>query len=173
MWVGLFIFQTARSLRKRGIGPIRWLGNASWVSLRVAWSLLPLALALELAANEVAAASYAWRQPDPIQIRDGSKTQPYPSTISALPAIPGIVTDIKVELSGITHGRPADLDILLVGPGGQAVTLLSDGGGKEAVNNVFLLYSTNCVDPPAQLEPLVTGCVAPVNYDGPDLYPEP
>jgi subtilisin-like proprotein convertase family protein len=40
----------------------------------------------------------------------------------------GPVTDVDVRLGGLTHEWAADLDLLLVGPLGQQVTLMSDTG---------------------------------------------
>lgn len=61
---------------------------------------------------------------------------PYPSTItvSGLTA----VTDVNVTLVGLSHTFSADLEILLVGPGGQRVLLMNDvGGGNDWVNNTI------------------------------------
>ena len=53
---------------------------------------------------------------------------PYPSTI-AVSEVGGIITGIRVKLDGFSHTFPEDVDILLEGPGGQTVVLMSDAGG--------------------------------------------
>ncbi len=59
---------------------------------------------------------------------------PYPSTIR-VSDVEGIVTDVNVTLEGFSHTFPGDLEVLLVGPGGQAVMLLEGvGGGADAVD---------------------------------------
>ncbi|WP_220793472.1 calcium-binding protein [Nocardioides stalactiti] len=50
---------------------------------------------------------------------------PYPKTVT-VSGRTGLVTDVDVELPGLHHGRPADLDVLLVGPQGQSAVLMSD-----------------------------------------------
>ena len=57
---------------------------------------------------------------------------PYPATrtISGLTAV---ITDVNVAITGIWHQRPDDLDLLLVGPGGQKVVLMSDACGTFEV----------------------------------------
>ena len=49
----------------------------------------------------------------------------YPSTIS-VPATRGVLTDVNVTLTGLTHPVEDDLDVLLEGPDGTTVVLLSD-----------------------------------------------
>ena len=57
---------------------------------------------------------------------------PYPSQLAV--EHPGAVVDVNVSLS-LSHTRPDDLDLLLVGPQGQAVVLMSDAGGANAVED--------------------------------------
>lgn len=58
---------------------------------------------------------------------------PYPLT-RTVSGEPGIVTDVNVAQDGIWHQRPDDLDLLLVGPRGQAVVLMSDACGSFEVS---------------------------------------
>ena len=66
-----------------------------------------------------------------VAIPDNAAGNPFPSTIS--------VTDSgghhrrRRQLLGLTHGFPSDIDIFLVGPGGQQVTLMSDAGGAVPI----------------------------------------
>jgi VCBS repeat-containing protein len=55
---------------------------------------------------------------------------PYPSVIS-VPDIGSSVTDVNVTLSGLSHGWPDDIDLLLVSPTGQSVILMADSGGAS------------------------------------------
>jgi hypothetical protein len=41
----------------------------------------------------------------------------------------GPLKHIAVTFDGLSHTSPDDVDVLLVGPGGQAVKLMSDCGG--------------------------------------------
>src|SRR6476659_7826750 len=44
----------------------------------------------------------------------------YPAPMSVA-GIAGTITDVNVTLLGLQHSYPADLDVMLVGPGGQHV----------------------------------------------------
>ncbi|HMP84148.1 MAG TPA: S8 family serine peptidase, partial [Verrucomicrobiota bacterium] len=54
---------------------------------------------------------------------------PFPSTIS-VNGVTGTVSKVTVTLRSLSHTFPDDLDILLVGPGGQKTLLMSDCGGN-------------------------------------------
>ncbi|MGH9139345.1 MAG: DUF1986 domain-containing protein, partial [Acidimicrobiales bacterium] len=62
------------------------------------------------------------------------KASQYPSTV-AVERFEGRVEQVSVVLHGLTHGRMSDLDIWLVAPGGTVVTLLSDVGGDNPVDD--------------------------------------
>jgi hypothetical protein len=53
-----------------------------------------------------------------------------------------IVTKITVQLLGLNHTNPDDLDLLLVGPRGQTTILMSDAGGGYNLNGVNLTFSS-------------------------------
>ena len=62
---------------------------------------------------------------------------PYPLT-RTVSGVDGVITDIDVALSGVYHGRPADLEMMLEGPRGQKVALMSDVcGGSIAINQAW------------------------------------
>ena len=58
----------------------------------------------------------------------------------------GPVTDVAVELRGLSHERPSDLDVWLQAPDGTVVTLLSDVGGEEPMTDVDLLVAADGAD---------------------------
>lgn len=63
------------------------------------------------------------------------KAERFPLSLDVV-GVDGPVTDIDVELRGLTHDRVEDLDVWLVGPDGTVVTLLSgvDAGAIEAAD---------------------------------------
>ncbi len=65
---------------------------------------------------------------------------PWPSSLNVR-GITEPVTSIEVRLNGLSHTYPADLDIILVGPNGEACVLLSDKGGDADITNLNLTYS--------------------------------
>lgn len=64
---------------------------------------------------------------------------PYPSTIS-VSGLPGAVTDVNVQLTGVSHTFPDDLDVLLVGPAGQDVVLMSGVCGSGDFTGAALTF---------------------------------
>jgi subtilisin-like proprotein convertase family protein len=64
----------------------------------------------------------------------GAPANLYPSTIE-VSGISGTVSKVTAQIFGFNHTFPSDVDILLVGPGGQKILLMSDvGGSADAVN---------------------------------------
>src|SRR5262249_34018440 len=83
------------------------------------------------------------------------------------------VSKVTVTLSNLSHPFPADLDILLVGPQGQSVILMSDAGTADS-EAVTLIFDD---DSPLSLPPdgrIVTETFKPTN-SGPeaDVFPSP
>jgi len=54
--------------------------------------------------------------------------------------VTGAVSKVTVSLNGLSHTYPDDLDILLVGPDGAKVMLMSDAGLGNDLNNVVLTF---------------------------------
>jgi subtilisin-like proprotein convertase family protein len=71
-----------------------------------------------------------------LTIADGASAAPYPSTI-AVNTDRTIVEAVTVRLNAVSHQFPDDLDVLLVGPGGQNVMLLSDAAGADQVSSTL------------------------------------
>ena len=86
-----------------------------------------------------------------------------PSSV-VVSGVTGLVTDVRVALDGLTHGNSADVDVMLVGPHGQATTLLSDVGTASPVSGVALVLRD---DAPVSAGPiLVSGTYRPTNLEG-------
>ncbi len=67
-----------------------------------------------------------------IMISDNGPAATYPSNI-AVAGLGGTITKVTVRLNCICHTFPDDIDILLVGPGGQDAIIMSDVGGSIAL----------------------------------------
>lgn len=107
-----------------------------------------------------------------ITVRDNLSATPYPSMITVA-GVTGTVTKVTVTLRGLTHTCPADLDVLLVGPGGQNVLLISDAGTNKAVSNLTLTFDDTAATLP-QTSTLASGTYRPTNFDtNTDLFPAP
>lgn len=91
---------------------------------------------------------------------------PYPSPVAAGGMRRGKVLDANVTLRGYTHGFPDDVDVRLVGPGGQNATIMSDVGGGSDVSNITLTLDDEAVNPLPDGGPLVSGTFKPTNLEG-------
>jgi subtilisin-like proprotein convertase family protein len=90
---------------------------------------------------------------------------PYPSTIN-VSGVTGTVNKVKVELNALTHTFTRDVDMVLVGPAGQAVKLMSDVGGTNSIANVNLTLDSTATTPlPSGSTTIVSGTYVPTNAD--------
>ena len=110
--------------------------------------------------------------PAAITIPDSGPGTPYPSNIPVA-GLTGTVTKVTVRLNNLTHTFPADIDILLVGPGGQNAIIMSDvGGGAPGASNVtFTLDDAAGAPIPATNFP--SGTFKPTNTGTGDTWPAP
>lgn len=94
-----------------------------------------------------------------VSIPAGGRAAPFPSQIS-IPHGTGRVTTVEVLIGGFTHEFTQDVDVLLVGPGGQTCVLMADVAG-----NAF--YTTlRFADGSAPLNPSVSGTYRPTSNGG-------
>ncbi len=110
--------------------------------------------------------------PTPIIINGDTQgpATPYPSNI-VVAGIPGTIIKVTATLNNMSHTFPADLDILLVGPLGQNVMLMSDAGGSTDIVGVTLTFDD---DAATQVPtPIVSGTYQPTNLGGGDVLPAP
>jgi hypothetical protein len=115
----------------------------------------------------------------PISINDRGVTvglaTPYPSTIN-VSGLSGNVTKVTATLNGFGHSFPADVDVMLVGPGGQRAVLMSDAGGGSGVSGVNLTFDQNAASDVPVSGPLFSGAYRPANYvseSNGDDFPSP
>lgn len=76
----------------------------------------------------------------------------------------GAVSKVVVKLKGLNHTYPDDLDILLVGPGGQKVMLMSDAGSGSDVVNVNLIFDGAASTSLPNSSQISSGTYLPTNY---------
>ncbi len=106
----------------------------------------------------------------------GSGTGPapaslYPSSI-AVSGVPGTIQRVRASFTGLSHTFPDDIDILLVGPTGQKVLLMSDAGGLNDIGNINLMFSDGAPALPDSAL-LTSGTYAPTNYEVEGALPAP
>jgi hypothetical protein len=92
------------------------------------------------------------------------------------------IDDVEVTLTGTSHTWPDDINVLLVGPTGQDVILMSGTGGEADVASVTLAFDDAAAAPLPDEDQLVGGSYQPTigavcgscGFDGgPPAPPEP
>lgn len=105
--------------------------------------------------------------------------EPYPSAIEVA-GLSGVVSSVRVTLHGVGHRRPDDLDVLLAGPEGQRVVVLSDAGENVPLTGSELAFD-DAGSPAPDNGGLGVGPYRPTNHfgglgeppDGEDAFPAP
>jgi subtilisin-like proprotein convertase family protein len=110
--------------------------------------------------------------PAPITINDFSAGSPYPSTID-ISCVSGPLSQLSVTLTNVSHTYASDIDILLVGPSGQAIMLMSDTGGANGLTNATLTFSDSSLNFLPQNGPITSGVYKPTDYPPEDNMPVP
>lgn len=111
--------------------------------------------------------------PAALDVPDSGPAVPYPSTLF-VSGLTASVFKVTATLSNLTHVSPADLDVLLVGPSGQTVLLLSDVGAGVGATNLSLRFDDDAAVWLPQSGPLSPGVFRPTDYDvASDVFPLP
>jgi len=98
-----------------------------------------------------------------------SPASPYPSQLTLSGLYPNI-EKATVTLYGFSHSYPSDVSILLVGPSGQSVVLMSRAGDGLPVSNVNLTFDDAAANPLSQIAQLTTGTYEPTDYKAVDTF---
>ena len=87
----------------------------------------------------------------------------------------GAITDVNVQLNGLSHTYPDDIDMLLVSPdGGQNAIFMSDAGGGYDVVSCNLTIDDEAPDVLPDSDQLACpGELQPANYEPGDEFPAP
>ena len=112
-----------------------------------------------------------------ITIRDNNTAAPYPSSIN-VSNVGGTITKVTVTLTEFRHSYPDDVDILLVGPNGQSVVLMSDAGAggtntPAQLVNARLTFDDAGAPLPDNSEIAEFGTFRPSNYEGNETFTTP
>src|SRR6185503_1059177 len=104
-----------------------------------------------------------------IVVPDTNAANPYPSTIT-VSGLTGMLYKVTVTLNNINHDWAADLDVLLVGPNGQSVLLLSDAGAGSPVTDITLTFDDDSPLSVQENSHLINGVFKPTNFGSPDPF---
>ncbi len=96
----------------------------------------------------------------------------YPSNI-VVSGVTGNILDVNVTVHGVNHNRPDDMDMLLVGPGGQTVFFFSDACGAQNPGGASWTFDDEAAstlpdtdDNNPATNDCPTGTYKPTNYTG-------
>jgi len=97
---------------------------------------------------------------------------PYPSTISVANQA-SYLCSVTVNLNGITHAIPDDIDVLLEHLAGPSAIIMSDAGASAVASNVNLTLSDGAPNPIPAI--MVSGAFKPTNLvgGGTEAWPAP
>jgi subtilisin-like proprotein convertase family protein len=107
----------------------------------------------------------------PIAVPDSGSAGTYPSQLS-FSGVVGTVIDVNVRLYGLQHGSLDDLDVMLVGPGGQSALIMSDAGGGSA-SGLNLFFDDEVPSSIPDSTAPASGLYRPTNYGAGDPFPAP
>lgn len=111
-----------------------------------------------------------------ITINDNTTATPYPSSI-VVSNVGGVIQKVVVTLNRFTHDFPDDVDVLLEGPDGQTVMLMSDAGGNLRASGLTLSFDDNVASILPDSGQLTSGTFRPANYaaspTAADTFPAP
>lgn len=101
----------------------------------------------------------------------GSAT-PYPSVITVT-GVTDLVGKVRVTLSNFAHTYSSDVDVLLVGPHGQSVILMSDVGGSNAATGLTFTFDDEAAQSMPASSALSSGTFKPTNSGTGDTFAAP
>jgi uncharacterized repeat protein (TIGR01451 family)/uncharacterized delta-60 repeat protein len=107
-----------------------------------------------------------------VVLADAGPAFTYPSVLH-VSGLGSVIGSVAVTLHGLSHSFPADLDILLVGPQGQSVVLMSDVGSGFDINGVTLRFEDAAADFLPAVAQVVSGSYKPSNIGGGDFFNPP
>jgi hypothetical protein len=113
--------------------------------------------------------SFTFSDTDFITINDSASpptiATPYPSPINVIGLTDLVVMKVTVTLQGFTHGFPADVGALLVGPQGQYSLLFAAVGGtaRYSVTNLTLTIDDEATNSLPVYAALTSGTYKPTN----------
>ena len=86
---------------------------------------------------------------------------------------PSEITWLELELTGLTHTNPWDLDIYLIDPFGQSLEIMTDRGDQVAIVNVDLIFNDKADMLPPENAEVLPGAYLPEGSGGFGIFDDP
>ena len=129
-------------------------------------------VSFNLVLGTIASTPSSFANPASIGIPSSGVAAPYPSNI-VVSGFAGTVSKVTVALTNLNHTFPDDVDVLLVGPTGAKMILMSDAGGGLDVLNVTLNFDDTAPGALPDSTQIVSGTFRPTNFLTGDTFPAP
>jgi len=113
-----------------------------------------------------------FRKAAAITVNQNGAGSPYPSTITVANG-PQTIGSMRVSVYDLAVERPDDLDLLLVGPGGQAFVLMANAGGLNPNGSVTINYTDLAGQIVPDDGPLSTTDYEPTSFGTVQAFPAP
>jgi subtilisin-like proprotein convertase family protein len=97
---------------------------------------------------------------------------PYPSVVN-VSGVAGTIGTMSVDIRGLSHTFPDDIDMLLVAPGGQTLIIQSDVGGNVGAVNINYKLRDTAAGVAPDAGPLVSGQYRPTDVGTGDTFVAP
>jgi subtilisin-like proprotein convertase family protein len=108
-----------------------------------------------------------------IQINDRTNATPYPSTVE-VSGVVGKVRTVSVDIIGLTHSYPSDVSMLILGPKGQKVVLMSRAGNGYVLSGTSFQFDQGASNSIPQGSAITSGTsYKPENYNPALTFYEP
>ena len=169
---GNFTFGGTGANRTVSVTPAPGQTGTTTVTVVVSDGQLSASNSYTLTVSGLAPGTKSFTNAAAIAVPDVAPGSPYPSTIN-VSGLGGVVSNITVTLRGLNHTWPSDIDVLLVGPGGQKMLLMSDAGTTASAANANLTFSDSAAGFLPATGSLVTGTYKPTDYAPSDSFPSP
>jgi uncharacterized repeat protein (TIGR01451 family) len=125
-----------------------------------------------LAMGKFSGATNTFANSSSLTIPDFGPASLYPSTIS-VSGLSGNITRLTAKLTGLSHTYPSDVQVLLVGPSGQTVVLMSATGDGMSISNVTLTFDGAAASSLPQSTQIASGTYKPTDYPPDSPFPSP
>ncbi|MCC6536131.1 MAG: Ig-like domain repeat protein [Bryobacterales bacterium] len=111
--------------------------------------------------------------PGPLTIPSSGVAVQYPSRVF-VSGLSGATAKVTLTLNNLNGVRPDDLDVLLVGPTGAKLVVLSDAGGSTGSTATTLTLDDDAASAIADAGPVTSGTFRPSSYaPAGDVFPSP
>lgn len=105
-------------------------------------------------------------------VSTGAPANPYPSDVTVA-GLTGTVTGVAVTLTNLNHTFPDDVDLLLVGPTGRKMIIMSDVGATNDWVNQTITLTDAAANFMSDASANPTGSYKPTNIGVADAFPAP